>query len=95
MASDSEDRLEKAFGAMMDVIAEVKFELIKNREERELLHEWMRQQREEGDDMKTFVREITLRNEVVHREIIGEIRDLRAETQANTREILSRLPDAA
>ncbi len=88
MASESEKRLERAFLQMMDVMAEVKYELIKNREERETF-------RGEREDLKNFIQEITRGIELVHREVVGELRDLRAETQANTREILSRLPDAA
>jgi hypothetical protein len=57
-----------------------------------MLREWMHEEREY---LKVFIRDITRRNEVVHREIVGELRDMRAETQASTREILSRLPDAA
>jgi len=84
-----------AFGRMMDVMAEVKFELVKNREERETLREERATMRDERQDLKFFIRDITRRTEVVHREIVGELADLRTETQANTREILSRLPPAA
>jgi hypothetical protein len=43
-------------------------------------------------DLRHFVRDIVRRSEVVHQQLVGEIRELRAETRAGTQEILSRLP---
>lgn len=59
----------------------------------EALHELIRTQNE---DLREFIREITLRNEKVWQAVVGElhemrdeIRDMRELTQANTKAVLA------
>ena len=59
----------------------------------EALHELIRTQNE---DLREFIREITLRNEKVWQAVVGElhemrdeIRDMREQTQANTKAVLA------
>ncbi|HEX6228022.1 MAG TPA: hypothetical protein VFZ41_01010 [Solirubrobacterales bacterium] len=50
------------------------------------LHELFSRQNE---DLREFIREITLRNERVWQAVTTELRDLRDQTQANTRAVLA------
>lgn len=59
----------------------------------EALHELIRTQNE---DLREFIREITLRNEKVWKAVVGELhqmrdemRDMREQTQANTKAVLA------
>ena len=67
-----------AFEGVMDAVAD--------------LRSAVAEMRQEFQDSRSFVRDIVRRSEVVHRQLVGEIRELRAETRAGTQEILSRLP---
>ena len=40
-----------------------------------------------NDDLGTFVRRITRRNEMVWREVIGELREMRAQSREHTAEL--------
>jgi hypothetical protein len=46
----------------------------------------MEQNRLAHEDLRTFIREITRRNEVVWREVLGELRDMRAESREHRAE---------
>jgi hypothetical protein len=74
-----------AFEGVMDAVADLRGTIAEMRQEFEF-------NRSIYGDLRHFVRDIVRRSEVVHRELVGEIRELRAETRAGTREILSRLP---
>jgi len=60
-----------------------------------LNREELKRNRATHEDLRRFIEEITIRNERVYREVLGELTDLRRETQAQTKaifRILDRLP---
>ena len=52
------------------------------------VREEMRLSREAHADLRTFIRDLTRGNEVVMQAMIGELSDLRDQTQANTQAVL-------
>jgi hypothetical protein len=45
--------------------------------------------RRENEDLREFIREITLRNEKVWQAVVAELQGMREETRANTKAVLS------
>lgn len=75
-----------------DMLVRIDRHLEENSVLMEEIREEVRLHREAAADVRVFIRDITRRNEGVWREVIAELRDLRAESRAQ-REALLRLID--
>jgi Ribonuclease G/E len=81
-------RIDRHLERSNELMDEVRREIDLTREEIRLSREERQTSREMFDDLREFIREITLRVERGGREMVQELRDLRAESQAQRQALL-------